>query len=356
VISCRGCHGGENVDDIDLAHQNLVKSPSSTEWNGEGLAFGVCDKCHSDVGELYADSLHYTQNGFKTALEDYTHEGILELDNPVSFTWQANCSNCHADCGECHVSRPRVQNGGLLTGHFFEKEPPMKETCVGCHSTRNGAEFIGEVGPSADTHYYDYDMVCTDCHEVSNFHGDGELPADMHAAADMPTCISCHEDDMKPENGIAAHTAHEPDLLDCTVCHSQEANGCQGCHVSFKDETKTGVTSHTDPLKAFKIAKNPNPNELHPYKYITVRHIPQTADMLEGVGYPNLEGYDQISNWQRSPTHNIQRFTPQNGDCNSCHGVSKVFLTNDDILPTDSPAVKELLVDKIPDVIENNNK
>jgi translation initiation factor 2 subunit 3 len=66
-----------------------------------------------------------------------------------------------------------------------------------------------------------------------------------------------------------------------------------------------------------------------------------------------LENYDQISNWQRSPTHNIQRFTPQNGECNACHGVSKVFLTQDDILPTDSPAVKDYVVDKIPEVIKN---
>lgn len=348
VISCRGCHGGENAADWDLAHQNLVKNPASPSWNQEDLAFGVCDKCHGDVGELYATALHYTQNGYITALETYTHEGILETDNPVSFTWDKNCSNCHADCGECHVSRPRAQNGGLLNGHFFEKEPPMKDTCVGCHSTRHGAEFIGEVGPSADTHYYDYDMVCTDCHQVSNFHGTGTLAADMHALEDLPKCLDCHGDTMGADSEIAAHRAHDPDILDCTVCHSQEANGCQGCHVEFTDETKTAVTSSSEPLKAFKIALNPNRTDLVPYKYITVRHIPQVADMLAPVGYPKLEGYDLISNWQRSPTHNIQRFTPQNGDCSSCHGVEKFFLTEKDILPTDSTATQEMVVKSIP--------
>lgn len=338
--------------DMETAHQGMVKSPGSKEWNGENLTFGVCDKCHQDEGELYATSLHYNQNGYRTALEAYTHENILDSDNPVSFTWNANCSNCHADCGECHVSRPRVQNGGLLSGHLFEKQPPMEDTCVGCHSTRNGVEFTGEVGPSADTHYYDYDMVCTDCHQVSNFHGTGETPVDMHADANLPKCISCHEDDMSKEKGIEAHLAHDPELLECTVCHSQEANGCQGCHVTYADETKTKVTSHTEPLKAFKIAKNPNPNELLPYQYITVRHIPQVEDMLAGVGYPKLENYDQISNWQHSPTHNIQKYTPQNSDCNSCHGVKKVFLTEDDILPSDSKAVEEYLVKSIPKVME----
>jgi len=341
------------VFDMEAAHKDLVKSPGSPEWNGEGLTFGVCEKCHSDVSDVYANSLHYTQNGFKTTLEAYTHEGILQEDNPVSFTWNANCSNCHAECGECHVSRPRAQNGGLLSGHLFEKEPPMKNTCVGCHSTRYGVEYTGEVGPSADTHYYDYDMICTDCHEVSTLHGTGEIPTNMHTDKDEPQCISCHEDAMTKERGIEAHLAHEPNLLDCTVCHSQEANGCQNCHVSYKDETQKGVTSHTDPVKAFKIAKNPHPDERHPYKYITVRHIPETVDMLAPVGYSKLDNYDKISNWQRSPTHNIQRFTPQNGDCNSCHGVKKVFLTEDDILPTDSPAVNNYLVTDIPKVINN---
>lgn len=337
---------------METAHQGMVDSPGSPEWNNEKLAFGICDKCHDDIGKTYENSLHYTLNGFKNALEDYTKEGILETSNPVSFTWNANCYNCHADCGECHVSRPRVQNGGLLSGHLFEQQPPMKDTCAGCHSTRYGVEYTGEVGPSADTHFYDHDMICTDCHQVSTLHGNGELPKDMHEVKDGPQCITCHKNVMTEEKGIEAHLAHNPDLLDCTVCHSQEANGCQSCHVSFKDETKTGVTSHSEPVKVFKIAKNPNPNELHPFKYITVRHIPQTADMLDSVGYPKLDNYDKISNWQRSPTHNTQRFTPQNSSCNSCHGVKKVFLTEEDILPTDSKAVEDYLVEDIPPPIQ----
>jgi len=127
------------------AHTGMVASPASPEWNGENLTFGVCDKCHAGEGELYANSLHYTQQGYVTNLEAFTHEGILDGENPVSYAFDKNCSNCHADCGECHVTRPRAQNSGLLSGHMFEKEPPMKETCVGCHSTRNGAEYIGEV-------------------------------------------------------------------------------------------------------------------------------------------------------------------------------------------------------------------
>ncbi|WP_366922534.1 hypothetical protein MFMK1_002996 [Metallumcola ferriviriculae] len=340
----------------ETAHEGMIESPASPEWNDEGLQFGVCEKCHDDVTEFYAESLHYTQNGQVNSMISYTHEGILaEGTNAITKGWELDCNECHAECGGCHVSRPKVQEGGLLSAHQFEKVPPMEKTCVGCHSTRNGGEFIGNVGPAADTHYYDYDMVCTDCHPKSNFHGTGDLPENMHVKEDLPTCISanCHADTLSEEKGIEMHLAHEdPDLLSCSVCHSQEAHGCSDCHVSYKDEKQNSVLPSSKVIDVFKIAKNPNPTELHPNKFITVRHMPMVRDSLEGMGYPELDNFDKISSWKESPTHNTQLYTPQAADCNSCHGVEKVFLTEEDILPTDSKASLEYVVTEIPEAIE----
>lgn len=343
----------------ETAHKGMVKNPACKEWNNEGLTFGVCEKCHVDISKLYANALHYKQNGFVTNIESYTHKGVLNENNAVTKGFKLNCSNCHADCGECHVRNPRAVKGGFISGHNFEKIAPIK-TCYGCHGARNAGEYIGDVGSTADVHYYDYDMVCNDCHPASNFHGNGKKPQDMHYAEDLPTCVTkdCHTDTMSQKKGIKMHLAHkDQSLLSCAVCHSQESHGCSDCHISYKDSTESAVYSKSLPVDVFKIAKNPNPTQLHPEKYMLVRHIPTSEDMFANIGYPKLENYDKQSNWRRSPTHNTQRNTPQANTCNSCHGVKKVFLTEEDILPTDSEASKELVVKSIPEVIkeEENN-
>jgi hypothetical protein len=354
LITCKGCHGGQDGTDPESAHKGLVKNPASSLWNNEGLKFGVCEKCHTEDAKVYANSLHYTQQGFVTTLENLAYKDVLNGDNPISQGYKLNCSNCHADCGECHVRNPRAVQGGLIAGHLFQKTTPVK-TCYGCHGARNAGEFIGDVGPTADVHYYDHNMVCTDCHKKVNLHGNGEPAEDMHKVEGLPTCITkeCHSDTMSPQKGIKMHLAHkDPNLLACSVCHSQEAHGCNGCHINYKDGTKAAVYSQSNPVDTFKIAKNPNPTLLHPEKYITVRHIPTSADLFVNMGYPKLEGFDNVSNWQISPTHNTQRNTPQASSCNSCHSIKKVFLTEEDILPTDSKAVEGMLVKDIPQVIK----
>lgn len=342
--------------DPKTAHTGMVKSPGSPEWNKEGLQFGICEKCHADVTEKFGKSLHYTLNGQVNSMVAYSHKGVLEEGpNAITKGFELDCNECHSECGGCHVSRPSSQKGGLLSGHKFEKQPPMEKTCVGCHSTRNGGEFIGNVGPTADTHYYDFDMVCTDCHPESNFHGTGELPENMHVTEDMPTCISakCHTDVMSKEKGIEMHLAHgDQNLLSCSTCHSAEANGCSDCHVAYKDAKKDSIVPSSKVISAFKIAKNPNPTKLHPFKYITVRHMPMLKDTLAGMDYPILEGFDSISNWKESPTHNTQKNTIQNAKCNSCHGVEKLFLTKGDLLPGDSKASLDYVVPEIPKVLK----
>jgi thiosulfate/3-mercaptopyruvate sulfurtransferase len=48
--------------------------------------------------------------------------------------------------------------------------------------------------------------------------------------------------------------------------------------------------------------------------------------------------------WKYTTPHNIQRVTPQNAECNNCHGNLDLFLTEDDVLPDEVKANETVLV------------
>lgn len=322
------------------AHQGMIEDPS------DSVDGGVCAECHQETAENFANSLHFKQTGFIKSLEEFSHPGVLNEDGPLKRAFEGNCNSCHVSCGDCHVSRPKAQKGGLLSEHEFVM-PDMDKNCALCHSTRNGVEFTGEVGLTADVHY-EKGFECTTCHVATNFHGSSNEPDEMMLKHDAPDCLDCHEGTMGPESKISAHKAHKEDTLSCQVCHSSPANSCFDCHVSVKEDGK--LASHSDMKLTFKIAKNPNPDELHPEKYITVRHIPTLKDSFAALGENALPNFDNVPNWKLSPTHNIQRFTPQNSDCQTCHTTKSLFLMKDDLVEGDSKANEQLLVDKLPDV------
>ncbi|EEG77164.1 multiheme c-type cytochrome [Dethiobacter alkaliphilus] len=334
-LGCIACHGGENVEDKAEAHAGMIKYPSAD-------AGGICQECHGDIASDFEKSIHYTIQGMRNALEDFTHPGVLDEDGGIREAFDNNCYKCHATCGSCHVSRPIAYSGGLHSQHTFTKTPPMEDTCYGCHGARNAGEFMGRVGYSSDVHY-DNGMHCIDCHPVNNFHGSGEFEQNMWEA-DLPKCLDCHEE-VYTDSDIQAHNVHEPDAMSCQVCHASANNNCFDCHATPQEDGSVAGTS--DMRIMFKIGQNPNPTEQHPYRYMTIRHIPTTADTFRPMG-AELPNFDEISNWKYSPTHNVQRSTIQNESCDSCHGNPFIFLREEDIRENDSQASREWVVTDIP--------
>lgn len=61
-----------------------------------------------------------------------------------------------------------------------------------------------------------------------------------------------------------------------------------------------------------------------------------------------MADYDSVPNWKTTMVHNIQRTTPRNKTCQSCHNNSKVFLTENRLVPGDSKACGEAVVQELP--------
>ncbi len=313
-IGCRTCHGGgEGELEKEAAHEGMIPHPS--DGNAE-----ACQGCHADITFRFPASLHATQQGYFTAYENRAgatpnHDGYVAMFN-------ARCNECHASCGQCHVTRPISVGGGLTQGHVFTRSPSQTNQCTACHGSRVGDEFRGRnEGLSADVHYLS-GMNCMDCHTGMELHGDGTTPVDRHANEAGPRCVDCHPDAASPESSVAYHQAHAG-VVACQVCHSVSYKNCYSCHVEL-DAQGLRFPSRMD----FRIGRNHLKSEQRPYDYVLVRHIPIAPDTFEPWDL-ELPGYADAPTWRYATPHNIQRNTPQTASCGNCHGSLELFLTRD---------------------------
>ena len=99
-------------------------------------------------------------------------------------------------------------------------------------------------GPNADIHY-EKGLICTDCHNADEMHGDGTQYSSQLEAV-TTECEDCHESSGKVvkdmpvtqyDPDIEAHSIHEG-KLDCTACHSGWTVTCENCHL----DTRKGTT------------------------------------------------------------------------------------------------------------------
>lgn len=324
-MACEDCHkGNPDTDNFGLAHGGLVRDPSFP-------APGICAECHEDEAKHYGTSLHATNAPMLKAVMDRAGKDKLTCQK-AKLAFDYSCTQCHASCGSCHVSRPNAVGGGLMKGHAYIAQADQKETCLACHGTV-AKEFHGRLeGLAPDVHHADVEMGCLDCHTVEEMHGDGKTYASRRDVA-TPACLDCHEEiyDEDAEN-LAVHRDHKG-KASCQVCHSQAYQNCSGCHVG---KTKTGDKYHRlDGFNvAFHIGRNPNKSQLHPEKFVVVRQAPASPTTFKYYMGGKLPNFDAKPTFTFASPHNIQRKTPQNSACNNCHGNQALFLKGSD-MPSD---------------------
>ncbi len=335
--TCVSCHGGvESATEKDASHKGMMKDPSLK-------ADKACSSCHSTIVSTAAQSLHTTIGGFESTLA--TRGGTMGSGH-LQEGFDNHCAKCHASCGQCHVSRPTSVGGGLLSGHDFVKTPPMKETCTSCHVTRVGQEFLGEnEGFDGDVHWTKAAMLCNKCHG-NELHAATKEGEDRYTKSGARECLDCHEKVTPGKSGIQQHDIHG-DKMSCQVCHSVTYKNCYGCHVGKDDkDVKYFKTEATE--MDFKIGLNPLQSAERPYKYVTLRHAPASASGFDFYAKDLLPGFNAVPTWKYATPHNIQKKTPQNSSCNTCHGNAKLFLTASDIRPAEVEANRKVVVPEVP--------
>jgi hypothetical protein len=137
------------------------------------------------------------------------------------------------------------------------------------------------------------------------------------------------------------------------VCHSVGPyKQCYGCHVG-KDEDGLPYRQLEPSELDFKIGLNPRQSEERPWNYVLLRHVPVNEDIFAAYGENLLPDFDAEPTWKYTTPHNIQWVTPQNTECNNCHGTPDLFLMEHDVLPEELEANQSVIVPEPPPAMGN---
>jgi len=341
-LECVFCHSG-NPDDSDwrTAHDGVYRDPS---WDNLDASCGLC---HGEIASGFKTSLHATLKPYERVIEMRATRDRVKFET-VDMARETHCGSCHSSCGQCHISRPTGVGGGLLASHNIKKRPPMRETCTACHGSRVEKEFFGlNEGVPADVHRTKY-MACGSCHSADEMHGDGVEYEDRYAVADRAKCLSCHDGIYETGDNVSQHVMHQ-EKVSCQVCHAMPYKNCYSCHVA-KDILDLPYFRTESTEMGFKIGFNPLQSDERPEKYSIVRHIPIDHGLFEFYVEDALPNFDVLPTWKFATPHTIQRSTPQNESCGSCHGNRELFLQESDVLPEYLEANRDVIVpdDRVP--------
>lgn len=360
-IPCTDCHGGQQAAEKDIAHTGLIAEPSA-------IAQETCGGCHPNLIDMYANSLHNTQQGYWTVIDARADASNIAAHENLEEMFDNHCGTCHTTCGECHVSQPGNVGGGLFNGHVFEQTPPMTRSCTACHGSRVGNEFLGKnEGIPGDVHFREGRMNCVDCHSGDQLHGvtgdcstchvgpeeaAGPMPANhRYAGTQSPSCEACHVSAATGEDGLEMHQAHGADLS-CQVCHSVAYSSCDGCHVAISETSGKPFYETQATYLTFYIGRNAWQSFSRPYEFVTVRHIPVDPTSYSYYGGDLLPNFNLLPTWAYATPHNIQASTPQAETCNACHGNPDLFLTADKVRPEELEANLDIIIQEVPSLIE----
>lgn len=336
-IGCQECHGGNPTDpDWQTAHQGIIKDPSYPDPTN------ACGECHEKISAFAKDSLHYTLNPIRQVLSTRSSSANPDMQSKLEKAGQKHCSQCHASCGQCHISRPDYVDGGFIAGHTFQKRPPMDSTCAACHGGRIYAEYTGlNKKYPADVHYRKKDMKCTDCHKTDEMHASAGKASTRLELAQRPSCEDCHAD-LGGGSEATYHQKHRGKVA-CQVCHSLSYKNCYSCHVGT-DKQGMAYYKCKQSEFAFKIGFNPKKSETSSYEYVIVRHPPTNPEIFNFYTQSSLPDFDSLPTWKSTAPHNIQRITPQSEACNNCHGNRELFLSSQDLMDWEKACDREVVV------------
>jgi hypothetical protein len=331
-MNCTDCHGGssEYPNNMEEAHKGFITDPSEMDANGNN----ACKECHEETVNKYKNSLHQQLYGEKRMVA--LRSGNTSFDQCAASLqdgFNGECADCHATCGDCHVSIPNSAGKGLISSHNFLGTPDQANNCMACHGSRVAHDFLGDYDNfpfrERDIHR-EKGFTCLNCHDGEEMHGDVTDADNTHRYnyEHLPSCeqSDCHGNIANVNLYHTVHLQDGPRSLSCYVCHSQDYNNCTACHTAGEWKTDP-IYQNNNPVSDFRIGLNPLPNKR--FTYVTVRHIPIAPETYDNWGAQGLmTNYDDAPTWKYTSPHSIRRFTARTDtsggvSCSaSCHIVA----------------------------------
>ncbi|MEN8007486.1 MAG: hypothetical protein ABFS42_10750 [Candidatus Krumholzibacteriota bacterium] len=352
------------------AHVGMVPDPSrpgevgcnATGCHSAEPFASACSSsdCHPTHAENWTSSLHANLQGEVNAVEGRCAIDLDQSGFRPSFNNQ--CAQCHATCGQCHVSRPNSSGGGFVylegatvsRSHLFQSKPHMTEQCTACHGTRIATDYLkqGDGIPETnveDIHWRLLSFTCIDCHSGNELHGNGQVLDHRYEVAEMPRCEKCHSS-LEPGNDFHDfHVGVEGRDLQCQICHSQPYRNCTGCHNTVDgtvyDEEFNLKIARNDPTAFPYRQDNPYRPDNKGYDFVLVRHVPVARNTYEHWGLVDMPNYTGKPTWLYTSPHNIVKNTPRAADCGSCHDSDFYLKTSDLTTPDERTANAGIVMD-----------
>jgi cytochrome b subunit of formate dehydrogenase len=163
--SCSDCHGGHDIV--------AARDPASP-INRSNVP-GTCGACHSDVQEIYANSVHGQAVGHGVAgapvcTDCHGEHAILAPSEPKSLVNPARVSS--VTCGRCHGDERLAERYNLA----IDKVPAYTDSYHGL-AARGGAQTVAN---------------CASCHGIHNILPSSDSRSTVHPSHLAQTCGTCH--------------------------------------------------------------------------------------------------------------------------------------------------------------------
>lgn len=223
----------------------LVLCLSSQAWASKDIPEAPCLELRSS----FTRSLHFTGNGMKYWYQE--PDGFMSITG-IPYE-ELYCKSCHVrSCDTCHAQKEQE------TIIFSREKARDIQTCFQCH-TREKLNFQTDKDQGELDVHRKAGMVCADCHNDHEIHGDGKVHLSMREPeAERTTCLQCHlhqdSQNLNYNEDLLSHRIHG-DKLACAACHVSNSMTCYNCH--FESVLKSGhKKGNFMPMKSWTLLIN----------------------------------------------------------------------------------------------------
>jgi len=212
--------------------------------------YETCRQCHEDKFEATLDSTHQKSlaDGNMAAAVCTDCHGIHDIHTPSE-----NRADVPLMCEKCHSEIYNLYEESVHGAALFSEDNQDVPTCTDCHGVHN------VTGPTAEGSFHLFSpQICADCHAneemmmkynvstnvfdtyLSDFHGTTVVLFEQIAPdqeTNKPVCIDCH----------GVHNMRKVDDPESTVIKENLLTTCQKCHPDATENFPTSWLGHYEP-------------------------------------------------------------------------------------------------------------